>query len=375
MPDTYGAQDARQQESAGADELGHHAERAHLPEGPLYLHDLAQIFLRVNKHEVNEDEFLKARAQWVDKFYQVHFERFSCNVAAGVAEVTPKRPPYDYRSQGRRRHLFKKRHDDAPDWHFWREALVTSAQEHQYVDLSLLLEDYSDLYLRATYYTDPEDSAFCHRLLRTGLEACIQAYDHWETLEKSARDACGKALRDRLSAVRDIYLRCAARRTVTQYTFGMLLGMLLIPFIVVVIVLSFFILDHLGGNVVLLADMRVSVYIGCTLGGMGAASSVLTRINSNKVSLDVESTRHGLLFWMNPAVQRGMARVVMGSLFGGLVAWCLYAKLLLPAAFLESPESRSVLTGVGAFVAGFSERFIPDLILRNALRKSSEIGH
>jgi hypothetical protein len=144
----------------------------------------------------------------------------------------------------------------------------------------------------------------------------------------------------------------------------MLLGLLFIPLVIALNILGFEVLDRLWNSVDLLVDIRISVYIGCVLGAVGAASSVLTRIASDKVNLDLESTRHGLFFWLNPVIQRGMVRVVAGSLFGGLVAWCLYAKILLPAAFLASNDNLTALAGVGGFVAGFSERFIPDLILR-----------
>jgi hypothetical protein len=361
MSDAHTAEDARREASSGSDGRNRYPERTGLVKRPLYLHDLAQKFLGGG---MENSDFLNARAQWEDKFYKVHFECFSCKVAAGVAEVTPKRPPYDYRSQFRRRRLFKKQRGDIQGWHFWREAIITSPQEHQYADLNRLLEDYADLYLRATYYTDPEDSAFCHRLLRTGLEGCIQAYNYWGASDEPLEDSCSKALRDRHSTVLEIYLRCAARRTVTQYTLGMLLGMLLIPVVVALNIFGFWVLDLLGSRVDPFAEIRISVYIGCTLGAVGAASSVLTRIASDKVNLDRESTRHGLFFWLNPVIQRGMVRVVVGSLFGGLVAWCLYGRILLPEAFQAAGESRTALTAVGAFIAGFSERFIPDLILR-----------
>ena len=64
-----------------------------------------------------------------------------------------------------------------------------------------------------------------------------------------------------------------------------------------------------------------SVHAGIALGAVGAASSVLLRISSSKVDLDVESTRHGWYPWADPVIQRGMFRVAMGSIFGGMAAW------------------------------------------------------
>jgi hypothetical protein len=56
----------------------------------------------------------------------------------------------------------------------------------------------------------------------------------------------------------------------------------------------------------------------------------------------------------------------------------LYAESILPA-WLYGPsgvgasgQKKLILTGVFAFVAGFSERFIPDLILRKAQQSGED---
>jgi len=337
---------------------------------PPELTDLARMHYQAGHDDA---AFLEARARWVDRFHAVHFARFGDSVAVGVAEVTPKRPPYDYPAQGRNRGMRRRRRDSKQDgdseaWHFWRELLVAAPVQPGYHDLNILLEDIADLHLRATYYTDPEDSAFCHRLLRSPLDDCWRAYSDWPSNE--APPECAKiylqSARARLDSVADIYVRSAQRRTVTQYSLGMIIGSILIPIIVFFNVVSFQLLNLVAPDSGLPVSIRAGVYVGCTLGGVGAACSVLLRINTEKVDIDHESTRHGTNLWLNPVVQRGAARIVIGSLFGGVVAWLLHADIFTPSAWSESAENQVLLTGAGAFVAGFSERFVPDLVLRKS---------
>src|SRR5688500_12827316 len=100
------------------------------PHRPLYFEDIVQIRRDAGR---DSQEFLEARNWWVEeKFQAVHYEHYSMDVAAGVVEVTPRRPPYDYRGQ-QWQHLF---HRKDPEWHYWRETFVSSPPDPRYVKLN-----------------------------------------------------------------------------------------------------------------------------------------------------------------------------------------------------------------------------------------------
>ncbi len=344
------------------------------PDGPpppargpcTYLHHLARC------PRPDDAEWARLHEEWASGFYAIYYEQYAEQVPAAVAEVTATRPPYDYRSQrpGPLERLRRRRAGAAhePDWAEFREALVVWPPSPEFQDLNDVLLDLSDLYLRASNYTDQEDATFCHRLLRPALAECVSAYDAWRPAEElAANQVLVDRLKGRLQEIQATYARCATRRTVTHYAFGMLLGLLiLLPAFIAANAVSFRVFRLIDG-VALPAALVGSVHAGIALGAVGAASSVLLRISSSKVDLDVESTRHGWYPWADPVIQRGMFRVAMGSIFGGMAAWFLHAGVLLPDALqgsLESASSAVVVAGAVAYVAGFSERFIPDLIMR-----------
>lgn len=360
------------------------------PDGGPYLHEVAEGRCGLR------DDGDRLHSWWHEKFHRVHFEQYARNVPAAVAEVTPVRPPYDYRSQ-RPGPLDRWRARRGagpvpatapgpadgsqpgrePKWADFREALVVWPPGPDFRELNDVLLDLSDLYLRASNYTDQEDAAFCHRLLRPALAECVSAYDSWQAptapagSEQATPSPSGgllSCLRTRHEEIEAIYRRCAIRRTVTHYAFGMLLGLVvLLPAFVAANALSFWVFERIVG-VRLEAALVGSVHVGIALGAVGAASSVLLRITSSKVDLDYESTRHGWRGWDNPVIQRGAFRVAMGTIFGGMAAWFVQAGVLLPDAFQDALDHTSafLVAGTIAYVAGFSERFIPDLIMRTA---------
>jgi hypothetical protein len=389
---------------------------------PCYFADLATARLQ------DQQEWKRLREKWRKRFHVVHFEHYSAKVPAAFAEVTPLRPPYDYRGQepvtrrGRRNasddhpqrdsqgetgttYAAGRKHDKnassrawrrEPTWTYWREVLVTfppTADQTLNAELCQL----ANLYLRASNFTDPEDAAYCHRLLRPALTECVSYYDCTPTPNAGTAAASTSAgstppvpappvpmsaqplpasgarldfLRARREAIEQIYERCAARRTITQYTVGMLLGLLALPVLFLLNLLAFYLFAITAEQEVRLPSLvETSVHVGTVMGAVGAVSSVLLRINSSRVDLDLESTRHGWHVWLNPVIQRGVARVVIGIIFGGVAAWFVLAGVLVPDAAsldLEDPESTILMVGVLAYISGFSERFIPDLIIRTA---------
>ncbi|WP_433157855.1 hypothetical protein [Kribbella sp. CA-247076] len=341
---------------------------------PPYLHDLA-----IARHDKEADagpgqRYEECFAAFREKFYAIHFVCFSDCTTAAIAEVTPARPPYDYPSQ---KHWRILPHSSEQKWNAWREVVVNMPPHEEFAQRNAELSALAALYLRASHFTDPEDSAFCHRLVRLALQQCIRSYDD----EASEPSVVGGMLKrdpeptDMVAATRQlhkdaegVYHRCAQRRTVSHYVFGMLLGVGALAVMIAVNLVAFKGLEN--QNVKLPTDMEGLVTLGHLLGAAGAVSSVLLRITSSKVDMDVESTRHGWRIWSNPAMQRGLMRVVIGSLFGGVAAWFMRAGLLGPDALQAGTDNSVAIAGVIAYAAGFSERFIPDIVLRQAPKRS-----
>lgn len=354
---------------------------------PVYLHNVAEAF--TSEHAESAQNLAR---HWGRKFHSVHFERYGTRVPAAVAEVTPRRPPFDYRHQRPRRHLlrqlFKRKRAaqapgrDAPEldeeleWAYLREALVTYPVDAKYTELNDLFSGLSTLYLRSSNYTDAEDAVFCHRIIRDAMSECVCYYDQWDQEGTSTSSSPSQDhaltlghLERRFREAEGIYRRCAERRTVTQYSVGMVFGVLAVPLFMLINHGAFRLYEVFFTEYQMDPRLVIGVHVGCALGAVGAVLSVLLRISGATTRLDVESTRHGWHFWMNPAVQRGAVRVILGTLFGGMVAWFLLAGFLVPDTFeLEAggTESTVLTIGVLAFLSGFSERFIPDMVVKYA---------
>jgi hypothetical protein len=319
-----------------------------------YLSDLADAFIT---DPMKSD---RLRRVWEERFQTVHFERYNPAVPAAIAEVTPKDPPYEYSS---------KRNWERNRWH-WRQVLVVYQVIGPQASLGQLMQDFARLYIKVTRYTDRQDGAVCQRYIRLALEDCVNAHSCVASVAgrpEASNDITADTRRLLYDEIKALYERCAARRTVTQYILGMIIGLLLVPGIVGLNFLVFHLFSQGEGIRGVPDYMAESVLTGLLGGSSGALASVLLRINdSNSVNLDVEATRHGWMFWTNPVMQRGIGRIIIGCLFGGAIAWCVESRLILPEAFRTEGSSTILIIGVVAFVAGFSERFVPDLILRQA---------
>jgi hypothetical protein len=133
----------------------------------VYLHDVARAISTgaANAYSLTEE--------WRAKFHKVHYERYSTRAPAAMAEVTPRRPAFDYRLQRsawwRARKEARAAHESSagarsdeddvadgrsrrrrelrdPSWTYWREALVSYPAQANYAELNDVLSDLADLY-------------------------------------------------------------------------------------------------------------------------------------------------------------------------------------------------------------------------------------
>jgi hypothetical protein len=91
-------------------------------------------------------------------------------------------------------------------------------------------------------------------------------------------------------------------------------------------------------------------------GALGAMVSVMTRMTRNKLDLNYESGPKTLFVL-------GVFRPAIGTIFG-LFAYFVLVSGLLHVNAPSNGDSNFYFYGAIAFVAGFSERFAPDMISR-----------
>jgi hypothetical protein len=107
----------------------------------------------------------------------------------------------------------------------------------------------------------------------------------------------------------------------------------------------------LGSVIAILTSNSVSaIGVGVGAGALGAWASILQRASSLKLGA-FETPQH-LSF-------QGVTRILIGMVFGVFAIACLKAGLLFSGF-----EKDLWITGMATFVAGFSERLIPELITR-----------
>ena len=163
---------------------------------------------------------------------------------------------------------------------------------------------------------------------------------HAQDLERAARTA--NAELDKLEHYID---RAAIRATFRVYLFGLPLGIALLAVPVAIL----FLVDFPG-------DVRQLLLLSIIAGGIGAITSVMVRITrGQKLSVDTRQGRWVTLF-------AGVFRPLVGAVFG-VALYILVVGGLLPVA--TSPQTAHFYAGL-AFLAGFSERWAQDTIVRSA---------
>lgn len=86
----------------------------------------------------------------------------------------------------------------------------------------------------------------------------------------------------------------------------------------------------------------------------------------NRGDLEVDSQQGRSLVYLGASV-----RPLTGALFGGIVA-ALFLSGLLPISVPDTDPERFCFLGVLSFIAGFSERWAPDLLQSTAERVAAE---
>lgn len=111
------------------------------------------------------------------------------------------------------------------------------------------------------------------------------------------------------------------------------------------------VLTILVGVVFYLLRVKAQYGIALPAGGLGAIMSVLQRMSSRRLALDLEMSGNLAVF--------GAVRPFVGATFGFVVVGLLQADLLTVA---PHAGSKLALFGVLAFFAGFNERFAQDTL-------------
>jgi hypothetical protein len=160
-------------------------------------------------------------------------------------------------------------------------------------------------------------------------------------LEEAARDANQEL--DKLEQYVD---RMAIRVAVRFYLFGLPAGVLLLcPLVAVVQLLP------LDGQV------KLHLMLSVVAGGIGAITSVMFRVTRGQ-KLSIDTGQGGLVTWAS-----GLFRPFIGGVFGAAL-YVLVFSGLLP---LQVPNHNVAHFYAGlAFLAGFSERWAQDTIVRSA---------
>jgi hypothetical protein len=193
-----------------------------------------------------------------------------------------------------------------------------------------------------------KDLQACTQVLYSAAKTllCVKQWQQTEKIKdkKSTEnlEGCLKVVKNHLDYAREYHLRAARLSAERFYSWGMLLGILLA--VVVLRVL---------GKMSLPEEMQ-SIHVLASLvgGGMGAVVSVMWRMTNGRLTV-----RHEVERWTLILV--GSFRPLIGAIFG-LLVYALIQSNLLPLAVASNSEL--YFYGVIGFLAGFSERWAPDLL-------------
>ena len=156
--------------------------------------------------------------------------------------------------------------------------------------------------------------------------------------------------RGELDRARDLLEIGGQRDAQVTYGLGMTLG-----------VAALVLLCALLGGAFLWLDAPAYYAVAVPAGGLGAVVSVLQRMTSGRLQLDVHAGREMLLAY-------GAVRPLIGAVFG-TVAFVLIAGGLLPSITVSTDAPLAFYAGIG-FLAGFNERFAQDMLAGASMQSS-----
>jgi hypothetical protein len=203
---------------------------------------------------------------------------------------------------------------------------------------------------------DPDRQAILDRSY--GIETAILGAVHREHMHRQALDLGEDApVSDRylnnldalvpeIARVEGILYNAAQRKSQAHYARGMLLG-----------AVAILVLCALVGGLFAWLDAPAWYGVALPAGAAGALVSVLQRMTSGRLQLDVHAAPKMTLAY-------GALRPVIGGILG-MALFVLFEGGLLPAIDVAEDAQLPFYAGVG-FLAGFNERFAQDMLVSSA---------
>ncbi len=193
-----------------------------------------------------------------------------------------------------------------------------------------------------------KDLQACTQILYAAAKTllCIKQWNQTDAgnNEKAAEelDGCLKVVKRHLDYAREYHQRAARQSAERSYSWGMLAGIIFV--IVALMGLT---------RVTPPAEMQIAQVLASLIGGgTGAVISVMWRMTNGQLTV-----RHEVERWTLMLV--GSFRPLIGAVFG-LLVYALIQSELLPLTVASA--NHLYFYGVIGFLAGFSERWAPDLL-------------
>jgi hypothetical protein len=221
------------------------------------------------------------------------------------------------------------------------------------------LSDQTNSHERAVQTADDEPAPDAESLDRSAINAGIATELVAESADESTHADLITRARAEIIEIEKYYDRAASNAARFLYFWGMLAGAVIAGAAAVLLAL----IAAASFDVIKLDSTNTRFFFACyTAGALGAIVSVLTRMRSDRFSLDYEVGR-APAFWL------GAFRPFIGAIFGLVVYFALRSELV---QWREPDKGRAFFFFTFlAFVSGFSER-LAHVILGGAERTVQE---
>ncbi|MEM7344994.1 MAG: hypothetical protein AAF485_12190, partial [Chloroflexota bacterium] len=148
-----------------------------------------------------------------------------------------------------------------------------------------------------------------------------------------------------LDSAQKYHNRSARLKAQRNYFEGMLIGILFLAIISSPLVIFSYSMSELNPPLLI---------VSLICGGIGAILSVMSRMGNGDLILDHEAGARVLR-------RLGAFRPIVGAIFG-IVIYTLIASNLLPITFNGATDQKELFYAATGFIAGFSERWAPDML-------------